>query len=217
MAAITCKALTWAYKETTYLHDVDLEVKEGALFGLLGEDGSGKTTLLKLITGLLKPTSGTCTLFESDSSDPVQALDRVGCLVGEPAFYPQFTAKENLKLFSFLSGGDVADVMEKTGITFGSIPVQYLTLSMKKLLGLSLALLGSPRLLLLDEPFAVDASTRPRVRDLLTAEAENATVFFTTSDPQVIKDTAKEAALLKEGTIEAEGKAKTVAGMEVKK
>lgn len=221
MVAIKCEKLTKKFKEATILQDITMEVQESSLYGFLGQDGSGKTTLLKLWTGLLKPTSGSCTLFDKDiSEDPAQVLQGVGCLVGEPAFYEHLTAEENLHLFADLLGADAGEVLQSTDITFGSTRINHLTPGMKKQLAIALALLGHPRLLLLDEPLTdLDSATRTRIITLLSAEAEKGTtVFFTTSTPQDIKDLAKEASILKDTTIAAQGPVKTLRQfMEVKK
>ena len=207
MAAIKCESLTKTFRDVTVLHDITLEVEENTLFGLLGSDGSGKTTLLKLLTGLLKPTSGSCHLFDVDvSKSPESALQDTGCLVGEPAFYRNFTAKENLTLFADLMGVDAeSDFIEH----FNDVKGVHLTRGMKKQLGIALALLGNPRLLILDEPLTyLDADVRTDVIHLLKSEEK--TIFFTTCNPQDIQDLAQESCLIKNGEITAGGPAKTV-------
>jgi len=213
MAAITCESVTKTFKETPVLHDITMEVEENTIFGVLGPDGSGKTTLLRLLTGLLKPTSGSLHLFDIDvSKDTVHALQGVGCLVGEPAFYRNFTAEENLHLFADLLGADADEVVQSCGITFQSTLVNYLTYTQKKQLAIATALLGNPRLLLLDEPVSnLDAAVRSQVKNLLQSEAEKeTTIFFTTSNLHDIKDLAAHALILKEGEPTACGPVKTL-------
>ncbi len=214
MMIITLQAVTKTFGDVTALKDITVRVEEAAIFGLLGPDGSGKTALLKVMTGLFKPTSGSCFLFGRDvSKNAAQALEHVGCLVGEPAFYTYYTAAENLHLFADLLGTPKDEVkLESLGILFGHVPGKHLTFSMKKHLGIALALLGAPRLLLLDEPLTnLDAAARTQIKEVLQSEAEKkTTIFFTTCNPQDIKDLATTGALLQEGEITAQGPVKTV-------
>jgi len=211
MIVIECDSLTKKFDADPVLNSITLEVEEGTVFGILGSDGSGKTTLLKLLTGLLNPTSGTCFLLgENASKDSAKALHNVGCLVGEPALYHYLTAEENLQLFADLMGVE-ADTRESTGISFGNVPGEHLTYSMKKQLGIALALLGDPCLLLLDEPLAnLDSNTRKNLKNVLQSEAEGRTILFTTNNPQDIEDLAVKAAVLKKGEITAQGLVETL-------
>ncbi|MBU7045113.1 MAG: ATP-binding cassette domain-containing protein [Theionarchaea archaeon] len=206
MAAIKCESLTKTFKNITVLHDINLEVEENTHFGLLGPDGSGKTTLLRLLTGLYKPTSGSCSLFDEDARNPESALQKTGCLVGEPAFYEDFTAEELLHLFANLLQTEVD--IESTGITFKEKKGKNLTPAMKKQLAIAIALLGDPRLLLLDEPLTgLDTQARTRVKKMLQSKE---TLFFTTNNPQDIEELATEAAIIQKGEITHQGAVATL-------
>jgi ABC-type multidrug transport system ATPase subunit len=206
MAAIKCESLTKTFRNITVLHDINLEVEENTHFGLLGPDGSGKTTLLRLLTGLYKPTSGSCSLFDEDAKNPESALQKTGCLVGEPAFYEDFTAEELLHLFADLLQTEVD--IESTGITFKEVKGKNLTLAMKKHLGIAIALLGNPRLLLLDEPLTgLDTQARTQVKTMLQSKE---TLFFTTNNPQDIEELATEAAIIQKGEITHQGAVATL-------
>ena len=201
MAAIKCESLTKTFKNVTVLHDINLEVEENTHFGLLGPEGSGKTTLLRLLTGLYKPTSGSCSLFDEDAKNPESALQETGCLVDEPAFYEDFTAEELLHLFAHLKGVEIDS--ESTGITFKEVKGKNLTFAMKKHLGIAIALLGDPRLLLLDEPLSgLDTQTRTKVKTIFKSKE---TLFFTTNNPHDIEELATEAAIIQEGKITHQG------------
>jgi ABC-type multidrug transport system ATPase subunit len=212
MAAITCEGLTKMFKKATVLDDITMEIEEGALYGVLGADGAGKTTLLKLLTGLLKPTSGSCLLFGKNvTKDPAKALQNVGCLVGDPAFYQNYTAEQNLQLFADLLGVNGGEILESAGITYGSSKIEHLTYSMKKQLGVAVALLGAPQLLLLDEPLTyLDTATRNQVKTVLQDQAKEKTILFTTNTAEDIKEVATEAVILKKGEIAAKGPVKTL-------
>lgn len=218
MAAITCESVTKTFKSGTVLHDITLTVEENTIFGVFSPDSSGKTTLLKLLTGLLKPTSGSVSLFGEDvSKSPEKALQHTGCLVGEPVFYERFTAEEILHSLADLLHADADDVIESMGITFGDVKVEHLTDTMKKQLSIASALLGDPRLLLLDDPLTnLETLVKTQVITVLQSKA-NKTIFFTTSNPDHIKTLAEEAAILKKGKITAQGPVKTLDLTEVKK
>ncbi len=200
MTAIVCKSLTKTFKETTVLDAITLTVEENSVYGVVGPDGSGKTTLMKVLTGLLKPTSGSCSLFDVDvTKDPAKALEGVGCLVGEPAFYRNLTAEENLFLFADLLKADADAIMEAADITFGTTKIAHLPPSKKKQLGIAVALLGDPRLLILDEPLSnLDIPTKAVITTLLQAQK---TLFFTARSPADVIDVNATVLTLENGTI----------------
>jgi ABC-type multidrug transport system ATPase subunit len=207
MPAITCTSLTKIFHQDPVVEDITLEAEEGTITGIIGEDGAGKTTLLKLLTGLLKPTSGTSKLFDTDvTRNPARALEGVGCLVGEPAFYQEFTAQKNLELFASLAQTDPGEVIDLLGITFPSTRVRYLPPTLKKLLGIAAAFLGEPRLLILDEPLILNPSTRDHVKNLLKEQKEKGnTVLFTTCVPADVKELATHGMVLREGKTVSQG------------
>ncbi|MBU7024457.1 MAG: ABC transporter ATP-binding protein [Theionarchaea archaeon] len=207
MPAITCTSLTKIFHQSPVVEDITLEIEEGTITGVMGEDGAGKTTLLKLLTGLLKPTSGTSTLFDTDvTRNPAKALQGVGCLVGEPAFYQEFTAQKNLELFASLAQTDPGEVIDLLGITFQSTRVRYLPPTMKKLLGIAAAFLGKPKLLILDEPLALSPSNRDYVKNLLKEQKEKGnTILFTTCVPDDVKELATYGVILREGKAVSQG------------
>jgi ABC-type multidrug transport system ATPase subunit len=206
MSFITCKELTKTFKEKKVLDDISFNVEEGTHYGVLGPDNSGKTTLLKIITGLYRPTTGVVTLFDTNvTKTPHEALEKTGCLVGEPSFYPNFTVQYNIELFAHLLDADPEKVIETTGITFTDVKVNTLTYDKKKILGIAVALLGDPELLILDEPLAF---TNPAVRDTIKTvlmSQPKITILFTSTNPEDIKDMAQKAAILKSGRISNKG------------
>ena len=212
MSAITCTSLTKTLDKNSVVDDITFEVEEGTIAGILGEDGAGKTTLLKLITGLLKPTSGTCTLFDADvTRNPAKALKGVGCMVGEPAFYQDLTAQKNLELFAALFQTGPDEVIDLLDITFPSTKVRYLSSTMKRLLGIAAALLGEPRLLILDEPLALTPSFRDHVKNLLKEQKEKGnTVLVTTCIPADLKELASYGVVIREGKPVSQGAIKNL-------
>jgi ABC-2 type transport system ATP-binding protein len=138
------------------VRDLDLEISGGGVVGLVGSNGSGKSTLIRLLLGLIKPTSGTATVFGAPISHPLAYAARVGALVEGPAFVPTLSARTNLRSLARLRGipnGRVEEVLETVGLLERSKePAKRFSLGMKQRLGIAAALLPDPELLVLDEP-----------------------------------------------------------------
>lgn len=138
----------------TAVDHVSLHVEEGKVYGLLGPNGAGKSTTLKMITGMLRPTEGQL-LFEGRPWER-DDLYRIGSLVEQAPLYPNLTARENLCVRTTLLGlpeTRISEVLETVGLSdTGSKRAGRFSMGMKQRLGIALALLASPRLLILDEP-----------------------------------------------------------------
>ena len=133
---------------------VSLHVGEGRVYGLLGPNGAGKSTTLKMVTGMLRPTSGQILVDGHPWSR--DDLYSIGSLIEQPPLYPNLTARENLLVRTTLLGipeGRIDEVLETVDLTdTGSKRAGRFSLGMKQRLGIAIALLASPRLLILDEP-----------------------------------------------------------------
>lgn len=150
----TC-GLTKRYGKQLAVDRVSLSVNQGEIYGLIGRNGAGKTTFLKLISGLADPTDGSFFLFEAEGRS--QALGRVGALIEAPGVFPGLSAHENLTLkYTALGGRDRAwpkRLLDTVGLSdVGSKKVSKFSMGMKQRLGIALALVGRPDLVILDEP-----------------------------------------------------------------
>ena len=138
----------------TAVADVSLHIREGEVYGLLGPNGAGKSTTLKMICGMLRPTSGEI-LFAGHAWGR-DDLYQIGSLIEEAALYPNLTARENLRVRTTLLGlpeGRIDEALEAVGLTdTGRKRAGRFSMGMRQRLGLALALLARPRLLVLDEP-----------------------------------------------------------------
>ena len=138
----------------TAVADVSLHIREGEVYGLLGPNGAGKSTTLKMICGMLRPTEGQI-IFDGHPWRR-EDLYEIGSLIEEAPLYPNLTARENLRVRTTLLGlpeGRIDEALEAVGLTdTGRKRAGRFSMGMRQRLGLALALLARPRLLVLDEP-----------------------------------------------------------------
>lgn len=152
------KNLTKKYKNTQVLDGVDIKLEKGNIYGFVGQNGAGKTTLIRLITGLSFPTSGELYLFGQTGEKKLQEQrKRIGCMVETPVLYPNMTAYQNLEIQRIQRGIPdkkvIEDTLELVGLKdTGKKKAKDFSLGMKQRLGIALALINDPELLILDEP-----------------------------------------------------------------
>ena len=168
--AIETRELTKRFGKQTAVDNVTLQIRQGEIYGLIGKNGAGKTTLMKLILGLSVPNSGEIRLF--DGMETTEALGKTGALVEIPALYPDCTAYENMVRFGLLSGAteeNINDLLSFVGLAnTGKKKVGKFSLGMKQRLGIAVALLGFPELLILDEPVnGLDPTGIKEIRDVI--------------------------------------------------
>lgn len=150
--------LTKMYKDQTALDQVNLMVRKGDIYGFIGQNGAGKSTLLRVVTALTRPTSGSVSLFgESGEAGLIEARKRVGAIIESPTLYPDMTAQDNLEVHRLIKGIPrktcISKALALVGLQdTGNKKAKNFSLGMKQRLGLAIALLGDPELLILDEP-----------------------------------------------------------------
>ena len=167
---IEIKNLQKSFKKQQVLKNISLSIPENCVYGLLGPNGAGKSTLLKMITGLLRPDSGQI-IFQGHPWSRKDLKD-IGGLIETPPIYENLSAWENLKVRALLLGETEArmrEVLEIVDLTdTGKKPAGKFSLGMKQRLGIAIALLGHPKLLILDEPVnGLDPEGIVKVRALL--------------------------------------------------
>lgn len=173
MEALRCEHLSRTFRGRRVVDDVSLALEPGDIYGLVGRNGAGKSTLLKLLAGYLAPTTGTVTVC-GEALGPCQTSARLGCLIERPAVNAGLTGFQNVMVRALAQGlpdpkAAVAEVMEAVGLEAmaGNVAKGY-SLGMKQRLGLALALVGRPDVLLLDEPFnGLDPEGVRQIRRLL--------------------------------------------------
>ena len=162
--------LTKRYGGKTALDHWTMEIARGEIYGLIGRNGAGKTTLLKTILGMCHPDEGNIWYFDGES--PEVARHHIGSLIEAPGLYRSCTARENMRRFAILFGGDEAEIDELLALVglsrAGQKKVAQFSLGMKQRLGIAVAMLGHPDILLLDEPVnGLDPEGIRDIRDLI--------------------------------------------------
>ena len=171
---VQANQLTKRYGNTDALHNADITIYKGEIYGQVGNNGAGKTTFLKLLTGEIVPTSGDFTLLgENTEKGYSKVRKRMGAIIENPAFFPGMTAKQNLEYYRIQRGIPGKDVVKQMLNCVGLSDAENkkfkdMSLGMKQRLGLGLALMGEPELLVLDEPInGLDPSGIVEIRNLL--------------------------------------------------
>ena len=167
---IETKALTKKYGEKFAVNAMSLHIRKGDIYGLIGKNGAGKTTLMKLLLGLTTANSGEMKLF--GNTDLNNGRRNIGSLIEAPALYKNETAFENMKRFAILaptSDEEIRRLLTVVGLgDVGNKKAGAFSLGMKQRLGLAIALLGKPELLILDEPInGLDPSGIKEIRDVI--------------------------------------------------
>lgn len=179
MNAIEIKDLTKTFGQKQALCGLNMTVPQGAIYGYIGENGSGKSTTEKLICGLLVPTGGTIKLFDKDYTD-AEVRSKIGVLIEQPGCFPNYSVWNNMMLQAANLGikdaaNEVRKVLKLVRME-GSASNKFknCSLGMKQRIGIAMALLGTPELLILDEPInGLDADGMRIMRDVLVDITKN--------------------------------------------
>jgi ABC-2 type transport system ATP-binding protein len=225
MSLVTATGIAKRLGTTRALRGVDLRLDAG-ITGLLGPNGAGKTTLMRILATVLAPDAGTVRLLDRDPRDPRERADirrRLGYMPQEPGFHPRFTAFEFLDYVAILKEhterrarhDEVRRVLALVGLTdVGSRRTRALSGGMRRRLALAQALLGDPRLLILDEPTAgLDPEQRLRFRELISGLAEERAILVSTHQTEDVAALCPRAVVLADGLTVASGTPAELAGL----
>lgn len=188
MALLEVKNINKRYGKKMAMTDVSFQVEAGRIVGLIGPNGAGKSTTMRAITGLMRYDSGSV-MFDGQpiTFSHHQALDKMGNLIEYPAIYPNLTALEHLKLYAMdtKTPADFQDLMRKTqidGPNFGKRKAKQFSLGMKQRLGIAIALIRHPKLVILDEPMnGLDPQSVHDLRVLIRTLADEGVAFLISS------------------------------------
>lgn len=202
-------ALTKQYGHQKAVDNVDIHIKKGAIYGFIGRNGAGKTTCMRMICGLAKPTSGDIEMFGYSGNELTKVRSRVGCLIETPGLYPNLSAQENLKLKCKLFGinkkGYTEEILRKVGLSdVGKKKTKNFSLGMKQRLGIGLALVGEPDLLVLDEPInGLDPQGIAEVRETIQnlCSQQDMTVFISSHILEELSKLATDYGIINNGSL----------------
>jgi ABC-type multidrug transport system ATPase subunit len=226
---IRTEGLTKRFGRLVAVDGLDLDVREGDLFGFLGPNGSGKTTTVRMLLGLVFATSGRVEVLGRPMPRAArEVLPQVGSLVEGPGFYPHLSGRANLSLFDAAgpsgpggtgTGRDrrrrVDDALARVGLDgVGRRPVRAFSTGMRQRLGLAAALLRAPRLLVLDEPTnGLDPHGTREIRDLLVELARGGTTVFLSSHLLAeVELVCTRAAIVDQGRLVAQDRVEALLG-----
>ena len=205
--AVETKGLTKLYGGKAAVKDLNLRVGEGQIYGFIGRNGAGKSTTLKMISGLASPTQGEVSLFGKPLSDPV-VRRRLGVLIEEAGLYPNMTARQNVvmkaKCMGLAEEKSIDQVLDLTGLSnTGKKQVKHFSMGMKQRLGVALALLGNPDLLILDEPInGLDPEGIKELRQLvLKLREEGKTILLSSHILGELSKIATNYGIIKDGEL----------------
>jgi len=216
--AIHAQGLRRTFGEVVAVERLDLDVAEGEIFGLVGPDGAGKSTTMRMLTGFIRPTSGSARIAGIDvAKDPVAARRQLGYLPENTPLYPDMRVREFLAYRARLKGLDrrtrqtaIDKVIE--GCWLSEVKeriVGHLSKGFRQRVGLADCLLGDPKLLILDEPtVGLDPNQVRQTRQLISQLGQERTVFLSTHILHEVELTCQEVIIIHQGAIVARGKTK---------
>lgn len=207
---IETRGLAKRYGRLAALDDVGVTVRRGEIFGVVGDNGAGKSTLFKLLCGLAFPTAGEVRLFDAHGRAALERQRaRIGSMIESPGFYPGLSVEKNLECCRIQKGvpgaGKVGELLEAVGLAHaGKRRAKDLSMGMKQRLGLAMALMGEPEVLILDEPTSgLDPSGIVEIRDLLQRlnREKGITVVLSSHHLAELEQVATEYAFLRRGRL----------------
>lgn len=204
-----------SYGDHLAVNDLSLEAKPGSVIGLLGPNGAGKTTTISMITGLIKPDSGSIDIFNSGSPEETQSRQNIGVAPQSLALYEPLSAYDNLSFFGKIYGlrGSALDTAIDDALALADLadrkdePVNNFSGGMKRRLNLAIAMINKPKLLLLDEPtVGVDPQSRNALLDSVVALRDQGhTIIYTTHYMEEAQKVCDSVFIMDRGKILAAG------------
>ena len=209
MAVIKVENISKNFGTLKAVDNLSFEVEAGQVFGFLGQNGSGKSTTIRMLLSLIHPSSGSIELFgKSIQKNRASILEQVGAIIERPDLYPYLTATEHLQLFAKVRKQKVAAInitktLEQVGLSHRSQDkVQTFSLGMKQRLGIAIALVHNPSLIILDEPTnGLDPQGIADIRSLIQylAKEEGKTVFVSSHLLSEIEQVANQILIIHQG------------------
>ena len=210
---LEAKNLTKSFGLRKAVNNLNLEIPNGSVFGFLGPNGSGKSTTIRMMTALISPDVGEVFINgESIQKNGSKALSNVGALIERADFHKHLSAKTNLKMLARMDGTDFSNiqkVLDRTGLgSRANDKVKTYSQGMKQRLGIAQALMGNPKLLILDEPTnGLDPEGMKEIRDLVgELSSEGITVFISSHLLDEVQKICSHVAMISLGELIIAGK-----------
>jgi len=198
-----------SYGTKTALSDLTFTAKQGEIIGLLGPNGAGKTTTMRLLVGYLAPTSGTITVNNlSPSKQRFELSNKIGYLPENNPLYSEMKVVEYLSFVSSLKKeGDISVIVDSVGLTdVLNKKIEELSRGYKQRVGLAVALMGNPEILVLDEPTSgLDPIEQEKIRELIQKFGKRKTIIFSTHILSEIEAIADKIIIINEGKLVYQG------------
>jgi ABC-2 type transport system ATP-binding protein len=211
MTAIQCSGLTRAFAGITAVDDLTMSVPEGSVYGLLGPNGAGKSTTVQLIVGTIAPDTGAISVFGSDPTvDPVTARNHIGYLPDDFSPFKRLSGREHLEYVAdaYNSDENLSKILSVVGLEEAADRrATGYSSGMQQRLGLAMAIVGAPDLLILDEPFAnLDPQGVDVVRGVIEVEVDRgATVLISTHQLEAVENEVDHVGFISKGSLAASG------------
>ncbi len=215
MSVIKVQHISKHFGSLKAVDDLSFEVQAGQVFGFLGQNGSGKSTTIRMLLSLIHPSSGSIEIFgQSIEKNRAAILEQVGAIIERPDLYPYLSAKEHLQLFAKVRKQKItANAIDETLVKVGlanraNDKVQTFSLGMKQRLGIAIALVHNPSLIILDEPTnGLDPQGIADIRELIKklAKEEGKTVFVSSHLLSEIEQVANQILIIHQGKKMVEG------------
>jgi len=220
MSILKVEKISKQFGQLKAVDELSFEVAAGEVFGFLGQNGSGKSTTIRMLLSLIHPTSGTIELFgKSLQKERNQILEQVGAIIERPDLYPYLSAREHLQLFAKvrkqkINANAIEDTLDKVGLLDrAKDKVQTFSLGMKQRLGIAIALVHNPQLIILDEPTnGLDPQGIADMRKLIIAlsKEEGKTILVSSHLLSEIEQVASQILILHKGKKIVEGNTKAL-------
>lgn len=207
---VQTRNLTKTFQGKEVVSNVNMNIKKGEIYGFLGPNGAGKTTIMKMLTNLIKPTSGEMEIFnEKVSHSSYDYLSRIGSIIEYPVFFDKLTARENLELhceyMGFHQQGIVDKALEMVKLTdIENKSIKNFSLGMKQRLGIARAIITKPELLILDEPInGLDPLGIKEIRSLFHSLSKDygMTLLISSHNLSEIEQIADTIGVIKKGSL----------------
>lgn len=194
--------------KTQVLHNINLEMERGKIYGFMGINGSGKTMIMRCICGLIRPTHGTIKIDGEELGKDIDFPSSLGALIENPGFIEHYSAMDNMRALASIKqkAGDleIEELLSAVGLDYKEKKrVKKYSLGMRQKLGIAMAFLENPEIIILDEPFnALDEKSVEKVKILINdAKKRNRLIILSCHNKEELEQLSDEIYKIENGEI----------------